>query len=147
MRVHAASLGVLAVSATLGLVAAQDRPAREPAPAARRTGRGVTGEGADVRAITDLLASFVKAYNAKDAKALGDLFTPDAEIEDEDGEVTRGRDAIVGRFSGIFRRRQSGTLAVDTDSLRFLGTDLAIEEGTASLTTGPESLPTPTGTA
>ena len=59
---------------------------------------------ADVRAITDLLASFVKAYNAKDAKTLGDLFTPDAEIEDEDGEVTRGRDAIVERFSGIFRK-------------------------------------------
>ena len=77
----------------------------------------------DVRAITDLLASFVKAYNAKDAKALGDLFTPDAEIEDEDGEVTRGRDAIVERFSGIFEENDGGTLAVDTDSLRFLGTD------------------------
>ena len=53
----------------------------------------------DVRAITDLLASFVKAYNAKDAKALGALFTPEAEIEDEDGEITRGRDAIVARFA------------------------------------------------
>ena len=50
-----------------------------------------------------------------------------------DGEVTRGRDAIVGRFSGIFKESGGDTLAVDTDSLRFLGTDLAIEEGTASL--------------
>ena len=92
---------------------------------------------ADVRAIADLLASFVEAYNAKDAKAIGDLFTPDAEIEDEEGEVTRGRDAIVERFSGIFKEDDGDRLAVDTDSLRFLGTDIAIEEGTATLSTGP----------
>ena len=45
MKVLAASLGVLAFAATLGLVTAQDRPAREPEPAQRRTARGVTGEG------------------------------------------------------------------------------------------------------
>ena len=95
----------------------------------------------DVRAITDLVASFVKAYNAKDAKALGDLFTPDAEIEDEDGEVTRGRDAIVARFSGTFKEKVGNTLTVDTESLRFLGTDVAIEDGTASLSAGADSPP------
>jgi uncharacterized protein (TIGR02246 family) len=134
MRIHAVSLGVLAVSATLGLVAAQDRPAREPAPASPQ-------KEPDVRAITELLASFVAAYNAKDARALGDLFTPDAEIQDEDGNVTRGRDALVARFSGTFAGGEGGTLGVATDSLRFLGTDLAIEEGTASLSTGADALP------
>ena len=89
----------------------------------------------DAQAIGDLLGRFIKNYNAKDAKALGELFTPDAEIEDEDGEVTRGRDAIVARFTKIFGEGQSGTLGVTTDSLRSLGRDLAIEEGTASLTT------------
>ena len=135
MKVHAAALGFLALFATLGLVAAQ-RPADAGARPgkARRTGRGVTRREPDVRAITDLLASFVKAYNSKDAKALGALFTPEAEIEDEDGDVTRGRDAIVARFAEIFAGSEAGTLAVKTESLRFLGTDLAIEEGTASLT-------------
>ena len=101
MKVHAASLGFLALFATLGLVVAQDPPAREPL---RRPGQTAASQERepDVRAITDLLASFVKAYNAKDAKALGALFTPDAEIEDEDGEITRGRDAIVARFAEIF---------------------------------------------
>ena len=122
MKVHAASLGFLALFATLGLVAAQDPPTREPDPA--KPGEQVAASQErepDVRAITDLLASFVKAYNAKDAKALGALFTPDAEIEDEDGEVTRGRDAIVGRFAEIFQESGGDRLAVDTDSLRFLG--------------------------
>jgi uncharacterized protein (TIGR02246 family) len=138
MRVHAAFLAVLALGAMLGLVVAQERPARQSAP--RPSGSAQTTASqereSDVRAITDLLASFVKAYNEKDAQALGALFTPDAEIEDEDGEVTRGRDAIVSRFSGIFKESGGDRLTVDTDALRFLGTDIAIEEGTASITPG-----------
>ena len=138
MRDHAVSLGVLAVSATLGLVVAQDPPVQKPAAASPGGGPAAAPpeRDADVRAIADLLASFVAAYNAKDARALGDLFTPDAEIQDEDGEVTRGRDAIVGRFSGMFKEDAGDRLSVDTESLRFLGTDIAIEEGTASLTAG-----------
>ena len=137
MRVYTAFLAVLALCATLGLVVAQDRPAQEPALAPRGGVQTTASRERepDVRALTDLLASFVKAYNEKDAKALGALFTPEAEIEDEDGEVTRGRDAIVSRFSGIFKENGGDRLTVETDSLRFLGTDLAIEEGTASLTT------------
>jgi uncharacterized protein (TIGR02246 family) len=137
MKVCAVSLGFLALFATLGLVAAQNPPTREPDPA--KPGERVAASQErepDVRAVTDLLASFVKAYNEKDAKTLGALFTPDAEIEDEDGEVTRGRDAIVSRFSGIFHESGGDRLAVDTDSLRFLGKDIAIEEGTATITTG-----------
>src|SRR4051812_11696467 len=142
MKVLATSLGVLAFSAFLGLVAAQDRPATQPDPAPPGDQAEAPREREpDVRAITDLLASFVKAYNAKDAKALGDLFTPDAEIEDEDGDITRGRDAIVARFSETFKENGSNTLTVDTESLRFLGTDVAIEEGTASLSAGTDTRP------
>lgn len=143
MKVLATSLGALAVFATLGLVAAQDRPAGEPASAPSGADRAAVSpeREPDVRAITDLLASFVKAYNGKDAKALGDLFTPEAEIEDEDGEITRGRDAIVAHFSGNFEENGSDTLTVDTDSLRFLGTDIAIEEGVASLTSEADTTP------
>jgi uncharacterized protein (TIGR02246 family) len=143
MRVHAAFLAVLALGATLGLVVAQDRPAREPAPV-RPAGDPTAApqeREPDVRALGDLLTSFVKAYNAKDAKALGDLFTADAEIEDEDGSVTRGRDAIVERFTGIFKEGKGDQLTVNFDSLRFLGTDVAIEEGTASLSTGADTPP------
>ncbi len=146
MKVHAATLGFLALFATLGLVAAQHPRTREPDPA--KPGEQVAASPErerDIRAITELLASFVKAYNEKDAKTLGALFTPEAEIEDEDGEITRGRDAIVSRFSEIFQEDGGHRLAVNTDSLRFLGKDVAIEEGTATITTGagvpPETNP------
>ena len=142
MKVYAASLGFLALFATLGLVAAQDRLAREHDPANPGEQVAVPQEREpDVRAIADLLASFVKAYNSKDAKALGALFTPEAEIEDGDGDITRGRDAIVTRFAETLARSEAGTLAVNTESLRFLGTDLAIEDGTASISTGTDSKP------
>jgi len=141
MKVLTALLGVLAFAATLGLVTAQDRPAGEPEPARDDQPAASQETESDGRAITDLLASFVTAYNAKDAKAIGELFAPDAEIEDEDGEITHGRDAIVERFTGTFAESDTGTLAVDTDSLRFLGTDLAIEEGTATLSIGPDTPP------
>jgi uncharacterized protein (TIGR02246 family) len=142
MKVLATSLGVLALAATLGLVAAQDRPAQGPdsAPQGGRAAAAPERE-ADVKAITELLDTFVKAYNAKDARALGDLFTPDAEIEDEDGDVTRGRKAIVARFTETFQENRGDTLALDTDSMRFLGSDVAIEEGTATLSTGKDAAP------
>jgi uncharacterized protein (TIGR02246 family) len=143
MKVHAATLGVLALSATLGFVIAEDRPAQEPASRATDGSQTKAPQErqSDVQSIGDLVASFVKAYNARDAKGLAALFTTDAEIEDEDGDVTRGLGAIVERFSGIFKESGGDRLAVDTDSLRFLGTDIAIEEGTASLSTGANSPP------
>ena len=137
MIVHAGFVGVLMFSAGLFPAIAQEQTARAPAASSSPgvQAASLPETGPDEKALGDLLASFVKAYNEKDAKALGALFTPEAEIEDEDGEVTRGRDAIVGRFSGIFQESGGDRLTVETDSLRFLGTDLAIEEGTASLTT------------
>jgi uncharacterized protein (TIGR02246 family) len=138
MKILVGFLGILILSATLGLLMAQDERPRKPAEAPPVGGQATTSlePNPDVRAIGDLLGAFIKAYNAKDAGALGALFTPGAEIEDEDGDVTHGRDAIVARFAKIFGDNQSGTLNVRTESLRFLGTDLAIEEGMASITDG-----------
>jgi hypothetical protein len=66
--VHALFLGVLAISAIRGLIVVRNRLAREPAPAPPSGGpTAVSPEReSDVRAITDLLASFVEAYKAKD---------------------------------------------------------------------------------
>jgi len=143
MIVPAGFLGFLMLSTTPGPVMAQDQPAQQPAVAPPGGGplAASPASNPDSKAIGYLLTRFLKAYNARDAKGLGDLFTANAEIEDEDGQVTRGRDAIVARFEEIFHDGQGGTLGVTTDSLRFLGTDLAIEEGTASLATRAGATP------
>ena len=92
-------------------------PGRGPGPARTGAGSGTPGgvktmpsqeREPDVRAITGLLASFVKAYNEKDAKLLGALvFTADAEIQDDDGLVTgsrRHRRAVRDYVRGKRRR-------------------------------------------
>jgi uncharacterized protein (TIGR02246 family) len=136
MIVHAGFIGLLMFTAAMGPFLAQDQPEPKPVDASPSGDPAAASRepNPDAQAIGDLLGRFIKAYNARDAKALGELFTPEAEIEDDDGAVTRGRDAIVARFTRMFGDGQSGTLGVTTDSLRFLGKDLAIEEGTASLT-------------
>jgi uncharacterized protein (TIGR02246 family) len=138
MVAHARFSGVLLLSVGLGTVLGQERPATKEATAATPGGTTAASPepNQDARAIGDVLGLFIGAYNAKNATALGDLFTRDAEIEDDDGEVTRGRDAIVARFAKMFGDGQSGTLSVTTNSLRFLTKDLAIEEGTALLSGG-----------
>src|SRR5581483_5987041 len=87
--------------------------------------------------------SFLEAYRAKDAAAIGALFTENAEIVDDDGEVTQGRPAIVERFAGLFKANEGGKLDVETDSIRLLSPEAAIEEGTAKVSsddgTNPET--------
>ena len=65
MKSNTAFLSVLALSVTLGLGVAQDRTAREPAPVPLGGAQATASQEreSDVRAITDLLASFVKTYN------------------------------------------------------------------------------------
>jgi uncharacterized protein (TIGR02246 family) len=133
MRIIAGFLAVSLLSTSV--VLAQPTPAGNSAPAPVDASQTATAteRSADVRAIGDLGDAFIKAYNATDSQAIGALFTQNAEIQDEDGDVTRGRDAIVDRFKQTFKEDDSGTLSVSSDSLRFLGTDMAIEEGTARL--------------
>jgi uncharacterized protein (TIGR02246 family) len=140
MRVFAAFLLALVLPAPL--ILAQDRSA--PGRNSETTGSSETiapERAPDAQAIGELLKAFIKAYNAKDAKALGALFTQNAEIEDEDGEITTGRDGIVARFAESFAGESTGTLSVTPESLRFLGADVAVEEGTAALSAAGDQPP------
>ena len=87
----------------------------------------------DLAAIRAVANSFLDAYRAKDAAALGALFTENAEIVDDEGEVTKGRPAIVERFAGLFKANEAGTLEVAAESIHLLSPEVAIEEGTATV--------------
>jgi uncharacterized protein (TIGR02246 family) len=134
MTIFAAFVSVMLLPTQL--VAVQDQSAPRPTSATSAPPDVASAErNADAQAIGEQVDAFIKAYNAKDAKGLGTLFTLNAEIEDGDGEITRGRDAIVARFANAFNRNESGTLSVTSESLRFLGSGLAIEDGIAWLST------------
>jgi len=86
---------------------------------------------ADEAAIRALVAEFVRAFNAGDAPGIASLFTEDARLESEDGEVVTGRPAIEKRFAEVFELAPGRSLALQTETLRLLGAEAAIEEGTA----------------
>jgi len=87
----------------------------------------------DVAAIQGLTASFVQAYNAGDSAAIARLFTENARIIDENNQISEGRAAIATRFAMRFSEHPGESIVVTPETIRFLGPDTAIEEGTASI--------------
>lgn len=102
-------------------------------------------EGADKQAqelaIRATVEQFVKAYNAHDAGAVADLFLPQAQIVDEDDNTIQGRENIQNLFADVFGQQPETSIRVDVESIRFIGTNLALEMG--STTTVPPAGETP----
>ena len=52
--------------------------------------------------------TFIRAFNAGDAKAVAALYTDDAELIDEYGERIEGRPMIQDFYSATLRRAERG---------------------------------------
>lgn len=129
-----ACLGLSLLAWSIGATVAQ-----EPSTAAKK----VANAGADKNeaAIRESVAQFVKAYNAHDAKAVAELFLPEAQIVDEDDHTIQGREAIAGVFSGVFEESPQSKIEVKIESIRFIGTALAVETGVTTTTPAPGETP------
>jgi uncharacterized protein (TIGR02246 family) len=95
-------------------------------------------ESPDEKAIKASAEAFTKLYNDHDAKGLAALFSPNAEMIDEDGLVTKGRDAILTEFEKVFKETPKASMVVDIESVRVLTSNLGIEEGTARSKDSPD---------
>lgn len=122
-------------------VASKPSSAPEQKARARSGGQAPADRTRDEAAIRANVAAFVKAYNAKDAKALASLFAADAQIEDEEGNITEGRDAIQEVFAGWFTDNPQKRIEVTIESIRFIGRNLAVEKGTTKERAAPEETP------
>ena len=91
----------------------------------------------DEKAIRLAVEAFAKAYNAGDAKAIASLFATDGEIVSEEGQSTQGREGIEQVFAGIFKEHPKTHMDLAVGSIRFIGADMAVEDGTATVTHGP----------
>jgi len=116
------------------------RPDRSQLPAAAQASEPapLTDRPDDERALRTLAAAYARSYKAGDARALGSLFTDDAEMIDENGVRLRGRPMIEGVFGSIFRQRPGATLSISPSAIRFLGLDVAQEEGQTTVRVGDE---------
>lgn len=94
-----------------------------------------------VAAIQAVVAQFVKAYNAHDAKAVAELFLSEAQVVNEDNSTIQGRGEIEGLFAGVFEINPLTKIEVEIESIRFIGTALAVETGSSKTTLIPDTTP------
>ena len=92
-------------------------------------------------AIRASVEKFVKGYNAHDAKAVAELFLPEAQIVNEDDSTIQGRSEIEGLFNGAFEESPQTKIEVAIESIRFIGTALAVETGSSNTTSAPGETP------
>ncbi|MFO1092407.1 MAG: SgcJ/EcaC family oxidoreductase [Planctomycetaceae bacterium] len=96
--------------------------------------------GAEEESVRQAAIQFVEAYNAHNAKALAGLFGPQARMEDEDGEVIEGRQAIEQAYAEEFAESPKTSISLDVGSLKFLTPDVAVEEGAVEIFPDGETL-------
>ncbi|MBI3860330.1 MAG: SgcJ/EcaC family oxidoreductase [Planctomycetia bacterium] len=128
--------GIAIVAACCGLIAsgqAQQKKTAEPAKKANAKAAApeasVPADDADVLALRASAEQFTKAYNSHSARAVAELFAPRAEIIDEHGELTRGREAIEKAFAEVFRQHPKIEARCEIASIRILTPNIGVEEG------------------
>jgi uncharacterized protein (TIGR02246 family) len=105
----------------LALLASDPLPAQERSP--------------EIAGLEKAAADFVAAYNKRDAAAIAALFTENAELTDlRATEVIAGRAAIQASYEEIFADPAAPKVAVEVDSVRLVGKDIAVEDGTVHYT-------------
>jgi uncharacterized protein (TIGR02246 family) len=84
--------------------------------------------------------AFVEAFHKGDAKALAAFWAPDGDYTDQSGRHLKGRAAIEKAFQNFFAEHKGVKVRIDSESLRFLTPDVAIEDGTTAVFT-PDGTP------
>ena len=95
------------------------------------------GRDEDRAAVRAALDSFVKTFESRDAKALAAHWTAGGEYHPLDGARVEGRDALEKGFTAFFARNPESKAKITHESVRFLSTDSAIDEGSVIMRRGP----------
>ena len=96
----------------------------------------------EIAGLQKAATDFVTAYNNKDAAALAALFTENGEITDLNAEeVISGREDIQDHYKEILSSEDAPSVAVEVASVRLVGPDLAVEDGTLHFTPSGDDEP------
>jgi uncharacterized protein (TIGR02246 family) len=98
----------------------------------------------DETAICKMVAGYVAAFNKHDAEALASYWSPDAVYLDRaTGAEVIGRTEIAKRLAALFKEQPDEKMTVNTESIRFVSPNVAIEQGTSTETAKgqPEEIP------
>jgi len=91
-------------------------------------------QAGDEAAIRKNAEAYVEAYNKRDAKAVAEMWSPDAVYMDPGtDEAAIGREEIEKLFATTLANLGEGKLEVSVESVRFISTNVAIENGTVRI--------------
>jgi uncharacterized protein (TIGR02246 family) len=99
-----------------------------------------TGDPKDKEAIGKVVDSFVETFNKGQVKELANFWAPDAEYINSAGVRVQGRNEIEKVLENFFTENKGVKLRVDSESLRFVSPDVAMEDGVRE-TFVPEGVP------
>jgi uncharacterized protein (TIGR02246 family) len=86
------------------------------------------------QAIRSSAEAFVAAFNSGDAKKIAALWTADGLLTDDAGRNLQGQKAIEAAYAEFFQAHPGAQLVVKIETLRFPAPNLAVEEGTGTVT-------------
>jgi len=129
---------------------ADQKPAKEaappttPAPSTNAsTEKSAPGRSnSEESAIRATAEAFIKAFNAGDAKAVANLWTPNGTVADDQGNVFKGRKAIEEQYAAMFKAHPTARMHVAIKSIDFPTPTTAIEDGMAQVVTKDNDPPT-----
>jgi uncharacterized protein (TIGR02246 family) len=104
------------------------------------SGREGEGDPKDKDAIAKNADAFIEAFQQGDAKTLAGLWTPDGDYTGMTGRRTKGRQAIEKALAAFFAENKGLKARIESESLRFVTPEVAIEDGT-SFTIPPDGSP------
>ncbi len=84
--------------------------------------------------IRSALKTYVEAFNRGEAVAVAAFWSDKGQYTAPNGEKVTGREAIQEAFAELFAKNKGLQLEIETPSIRFVGPDVAIEEGVAAVT-------------
>src|SRR4051812_22125191 len=122
MRTKFTILALAALAGAVGIAATRGGPPAD--------GQSPAGRAEDEKAIKDESQALARAFEKGDAKEVAGFWTSEGEYVDEDREPIHGRDALEKAYAGFLADRPELKVESRTESIRFLGTDSALEEGT-----------------
>jgi uncharacterized protein (TIGR02246 family) len=91
------------------------------------------GSAEDKEAIAKNAEAFVEAFHKGDAAALAAFWAPNGDYTDLSGHRMRGRKAIARAFKKLFAEHEGLKVRIESESLRFLTPEVAIEDGTTAV--------------
>jgi uncharacterized protein (TIGR02246 family) len=91
------------------------------------------GKGKDGDAIFENAKAFVAAFDKGDVKALAAFWAEDGDYTDVRGRHVKGRAKIEAAFKETFADAKGLKLRIDSESLKFVTPDVAIEDGTTEV--------------